>query len=430
MIFLSNPITVVLVGAGHRSEWYGKYTLEHPDEMKVVGVADPNPIRRESFQKLFGFPKENCFHDAEELTKRGKIADAVINGTMDNIHVSTSVPLMKAGYDILLEKPFALNQDEMWELYKAQQETGRKMMICHVLRYSPFYQAIHKEIADGKLGKIISIQASEYVSYHHMATCYVRGKWNSFKVCNSGMLLAKSCHDLDIIMWLMGKAPEAISSFGSLYYFRKEQAPEGSGTRCMVDCPYVDTCDYSAKSMYIDHPERWKSYVWTEFEGKENVTIEEKIASLKGENPAGRCVFKCDNDVVDHQTISLLFEDGSTGSFSMISGSGKDERTLHIVGTKAEIYGSFEDGEYTLRTIDPRPGCECTIEKKNPLNGLDSRGHGGGDWRLVEDFVKYVKGEKTSPSLTSLEDSIYGHQAVFLAEASRETGSIQAFKKV
>lgn len=427
---MKSPVTVILVGAGHRSEWYGKYALEHPDLMKVVGVADPNPIRREAFRKMFGFPEENCFRDAQELSEKGKIADAVINGTMDNLHVSTSIPLMKAGYDILLEKPFALSIEEMWELYRVQKETGRKMMICHVLRYSPFYQAIQKEIKDGVLGEIISVEASEYVSYHHMATCYVRGKWNSFEKCQSGMLLAKSCHDLDIIMWMMGKAPKMISSFGSLFMFRPENAPADSGTRCMTDCPYVDSCDYSAKSMYIDHPERWRFYVWTELEGKENVTIDDKIALIKGESPFGRCVYKCDNDVCDHQTISILFEDGTTGSFNMISGSGKDERKLHIVGTRAEIYGSFEDGEYYLRTIDTRPGCECRTEKKNPLLGLDTRGHGGGDQRLVEDFVKYVKGEATTPSLTSLEDSIYGHQAVFLAEESRETGMTKTFRKI
>lgn len=427
---MNKPVTVVLVGAGHRSEWYGKYALEHPDQMTVVGVADPNPVRRDAFRKMFSFPEENCFKDADELALRGKIADAVINGTMDNLHVSTSIPLMKVGYDILLEKPFALNEDDMWELYRVQKETGAKMMICHVLRYSPFYQAIHKELRDGNLGEIISVEASEYVSYNHMATCYVRGKWNNFKACQSGMLLAKSCHDLDIIMWMMGKAPKAIASFGSLFQFRKEKAPEGSGTRCMVDCPYVDTCDYSAKSMYIDHPERWRFYVWTELEGKENVTIEDKIALLKGESPFGRCVYKCDNDVVDHQSLSIQFEDGTTASFNMISGSGKDERKIHIVGTKAEIYGSFEDGVYTVRTIDTRPGCECHTAIKNPLEGLDTRGHGGGDQRLVEDFVKYVRGDKTSPSLTSLEDSVYGHQAVFLAEKSRETGMTQEFKKI
>ncbi|MBQ3079944.1 MAG: Gfo/Idh/MocA family oxidoreductase [Clostridia bacterium] len=426
----TKPVTVVVVGAGHRSEWYGKYSIDHPDEMQVVGVADPNPIRRREFQKLFHFPDENMFEDADALAKKGKIADAVINGTMDEMHVSTTIPLMRAGYDILLEKPFALTEEEMWELYGVMLETGRRVMICHVLRYAPFYQAVKEEILKGTLGKILSIQASEYVSYHHMSIAYVRGKWNSLKKCKSGMLLAKSCHDMDIIMWLMNKTPVSISSFGSLMYFTPENAPEGAGERCMADCPHVDTCVYSAKRLYIDHPDRWRFYVWTEFEGKENVTIEDKIRLMKEESPFGRCIFKCDNDVVDHQSAIIQFEDGATASMNMISNSGKDERTLHIVGSKAEIYGSFEDGFFTIRAIDPSPGIECTAKIVDPLSGKKAEGHGGGDHRLVQDFIRYVRGQETTPSLTSLSDSIYGHQAVFLAEKSRETGQTQTFKAI
>lgn len=423
----NSPVKAVIVGAGHRSEWYGNYALEHPNDMQIVGVADPNPIRREAFRKKFGFPEENCFENADELAKAPKFADAAINGTMDNQHVPTSIPLLRAGYDLLIEKPFALNEDEMWTLYRAQQETKRRVMVCHVLRYSPFYQSVHAEIARGTLGEILSVQASEYVSYHHIATCYVRGKWNSFEKCQSGMLLAKSCHDLDLIMWLKNVPPKRISSFGSRFLFRPEKAPEGAGKRCMVDCPLEETCDYSAKKMYIDHPDRWRFYVWTELEGKENVTLEDKIELIRNTSPFGRCVYACDNDVVDHQTLSIEFQDGATASMSMIGGSGKDDRTLHIVGTKAELYGSFDDGIYTVRAIDPAPDCEYQTRVVNPLEGIDRRGHGGGDLRLVEDFVKYVRGEETSPSLTSLEDSIYGHEAVFLAEKSRETGQTQTF---
>lgn len=423
------PVTVVLVGAGHRSQWYGLYSKKYPDEMKVVGVADPNPIRRREFQAEFDIPDKNLFESAESLTKKGKIADAAINGTMDDIHVSTSIPLMRAGYDILLEKPFALNEEDMRTLYRVKKETGRRIMICHVLRYANFYQAIHEEIRKGTLGKILSIQASEYVSYHHMSIAYVRGKWNNSEKCKSGILLAKSCHDLDIIMWLMGSAPQAISSFGSLMYYTADNAPEGAGTRCMVDCPHVDTCNYSAKRLYIDHPDRWRFYVWTELEGKDNVTIEDKIRLLKEDSPFGRCIFKCDNNVVDHQTIAIHFKNGATASMNMIAGTGKDERTIHIVGSKAEIYGSFEDGAFTVREIDPSPGMECRTRIVRPLAERVA-GHGGGDEKLVRDFVRYVKGLETSQSLTSLEDSIYGHQAVFLAEKSRESGQTQYFTAI
>lgn len=424
-----SPMRAVIVGAGHRSEWYAKYSLKHPDELQIAGVADPNPIRRDAFRSMFGFPEENCFDTAEALARAPKFADAAINGTMDDMHVQTSLPLLRAGYDLLIEKPFAINEAELWELYRAQQQTGGRVMICHVLRYAPFYQAVRSEIASGALGEIISIEQSEYVSYHHMATCYVRGKWSNFKACKAGMLLAKSCHDLDLMMWLKGGAPKSIASFGGRFLFRPEKAPKGAADRCM-DCPVECACDYSAIKMYIDHPERWRFYVWTELEGKPDATIEDKIALLKGGSPFGRCVYACDNDCVDHQTVSIEFMDGATGSFNMIGASGKDERTLHIVGTRAELYGSFEDGVYTVRSIDARPGAECSIRQVYPNEGLNAMGHGGGDHRLINDFVRYVRGEAVSPSLTSLEDSIYGHLAVFLAEKSRETGEIQHFPAI
>ena len=422
----NGPVTAVIVGAGHRSLWYGKYALQEPDKLRIVGVADPNPVRREYFARQFGIPEAGLFASAEELAAAPKMADAVINGTMDHQHVATALPLLAAGYDMLIEKPFAVNMEEMERLARAAKQYHNKVMICHVLRYAPFYQEMRRRVLRGDLGEITSIEAAEYVSYHHMATCYVRGKWRDSKACHAGLLLAKSCHDMDIIMWLKsGVKPARVASFGSIFEFRPERCPEGAGTMCMVDCPIEDRCVYSAKKMYIDHPDRWSFYVWDRLEHIERPTIEDKIAELKKpDNYYGRCVWKCGNDVVDHQNVAIEFADGSTASFILASGSGKDERTIHICGTRAEIYGSLEQGYFTVRSINPAPGCECDIEEVR----FDAQGgHGGGDQRLVVDFVEYLRGGEPSISLTKLDDSINGHMAVFLAEQSRQTGQVCAF---
>ena len=328
----NKPVTAIIVGAGHRAFVYSELAKVRPDLLKIVGVADPNPVRRKKAMEYFGFGEDMCFETAQELAEKGKLADTVINGTMDEQHIDTAVPLLEAGYDMLLEKPFAVNEKEMRYLVDVAKKNGSKVMICHVLRYAPFYSSIKKHILNGDIGDIISIEMCEHVSYHHMAVSYVRGKWASEKECHAPMLLAKCCHDIDIMMWLMSETkPTQIASFGGKYQFKPENAPENAGTRCLVDCPLVDECLYSAKRIYIDHPDRWSFYVWDALEGKENVTIEDKINLLKGDSPYGVCAFKSDNNVVDHQSVLVNFESGATGTHNMVGGSAEPRRNIHII---------------------------------------------------------------------------------------------------
>ena len=354
----NRPVKIIIVGGGHRSLTYAQLSKIENDKMEIVGVADPDENRRISIAKEFNIPEDKCFSSAEELSSVPKFADAVINGTMDHIHVKTSIPLLKAGYDILLEKPFAVNEDEARELVDFAAEYGRKIMVCFILRYAPFYRKIKDVILSGKIGRIISIQTNEYVSYHHMSTSHVRGKWNNSERCHSSMLLAKCCHDLDIMMWLMSETkPSLVSSFGCNMQFKPENAPENSGTRCLVDCPLSEECLYSAKRLYIDHPDRWSFYVWDALENIENPTLEDKIELLKT-SPYGICAYKSDNNVVDHQTVNVLFENGATGTHNMIGGTSRGTRTIFITGTKGTVEGDFESGKFTVSEIDPRPGCE------------------------------------------------------------------------
>lgn len=420
------PLKAIVVGAGHRALLYASYAVQHPDELQIVAVADPREARRRQFAQLHDLSASRCFETAEALAQEAKFADVVINGTMDHQHVPTSLPLLATGYHLLLEKPFATSEAEMWRLVRAAQEHERKVSICHVLRYTPFYAAIRQQVQEGVIGEILSVQTVEHVSYHHMAVGFIRGKWSRESECHSSMLMAKCCHDLDLIAWTKsGIKPRRVSSFGSNMQFLPEKAPLEAGTRCLVDCPIEEQCLYSARKHYIDHPQRWSFYVWECLEHIAQPTIEDKIHSLETDNPYGRCVWKCEMDVVDHQSVLIEFEDGSTATHNMIGGASKPSRSIHLVGTLGEIQGVFEERRFVVRHIDPRPGHEYSerivdLDVTGDMHGAFG-GHGGGDLRLVADFLRVVRGEPASISTTGLKDSITGHLLGFCADrAMRE----------
>ncbi len=417
MDMAKKPVTAIILGAGHRAMAYADFSLAHPDLLKIVGVADLDEYRRKMVQEKFGFSEEFCFESAEALAKAPKFADAVINGTMDEQHVETSIPLLEKGYDMLLEKPFAVNDEEMERLLEVVKKHNNKVMICHVLRYTPFYSTIKEKLISGAIGEVINIQTVENVSYHHLSTSFVRGKWGNSKKCHTSMLLAKCCHDMDIMMWLMSpNKPVTVSSVGSKLQFKEENAPENSGTRCLVDCPRVDFCRYSAKRLYLDHPDRWEVYVWRDLESIENPTEEDRRRVLI-EGDYGRCMYKCDNDVVDHQSVLVNFSNGATGTHNMTGGSAEPLRTIRIIGTKGEIYGEFENKFINVKIINPDPGKDYD-EEYIDLSNVSSEGHSGGDERLTSDFVRFIRGEEHSVSCTSIYDSVAGHKVIFLADES------------
>ncbi|MDF2815746.1 MAG: oxidoreductase domain protein [Paenibacillus sp.] len=409
----TGPVTAIIVGAGHRSLIYASYAEVHPDELQIVGVVDPDPIRRDRTAEKFGVSVEHRFETVQQLVSHGKIADTIINGTMDAQHVETTLPLLSAGYDVLLEKPIGTSQEEVLGLLEQAKLHGRKVMICHVLRYAPFYAEIRRRVQAGEIGDILNVQTAENVSYHHMAMGFVRGKWNSVEKCKSPMLMSKCCHDLDILTWMKsGSTPVSVSSFGGLSYFRPERAPEGAGTRCLLDCKIEESCTYSAKKHYLEQ-KLWGSYVWVHHHLGVVPTEEEQIESLRTDNPYGKCVWHSDNDVVDHQSVVVEFSDGSTATHNLMGGSSKPGRRIHLLGTLGEIEGFMEDGYFIVRHPDPRAGHEYKEEKVELNVSMDM--HGGGDLRLVEDFVRVIRGEAPSLSSTTLEDSIYGHLIGFAA---------------
>ena len=411
-------VTAVIMGFGDRGQIYASYALKHPEEFKIVGIVDPDPVKIAKAKKLYGIADENCFLNPEDFYKKEKFCDAVINATMDNLHIKTTLPLLDMGYDVLLEKPITSNKKELLALEKKAEKLGRKLMICHVLRYAPFYVKIKNILMEGKLGDIESIYCSENVWIPHVLASYIRGKWGSEKECGSGMLMAKCCHDTDLMVWLVGAKPIAVSSFGTRSMFTSAKKPQGAGTRCLTDCKIEGSCPYSAKKLYLEN-DLFPFLVWHNVNGKDwtEVTAEEKLRSLETDNPHGACAY-CDRDLVDHQTVSVLFDNGVTGTLNMVGGASRAGRELHIVCRNGEIEGFLEGNSFVVRTFDAAKG--EYIEEKIEITEDVSGAHSGGDLRLVGDFVATLAGRTPSVSCTSISDSVTGHMIVMAAETSRK----------
>lgn len=425
---MQKKVNAVIVGAGHRSLIYGDYALENPDRIQICAVAEPNPERRNHAAELFHLDEKDCYPDANALYASGVQADLVINGTMDRYHVETTLPALRAGYDVLLEKPICANREELKLLVDEARKRKSRVMVCHVLRYASFYREIKKRLVAGEIGRIINICSEENISYHHMAACYVRGRWARRDLCGSSILLAKCSHDIDLISWyLSGVAPVCAASFGGIKTFCPEGAPQGAGTRCLTDCQIEAECPYSARNNYLTK-NRWTPYVFGDREKRGDLTLDEKIESLKTDNPYGRCVYRCDNNVADHQTAMFQFEDGTVATHTL-NVSPKACRTVHIVGTNGEISGTMENNYFIVRRHSLAADRDYTEEKVEVAIDAGDR-HGGGDYHLMEDCVNVLSGMEPSVSYTDLEDSINGHLMVFAADEAMESGAGVKIEKI
>ncbi|MEG1154008.1 MAG: Gfo/Idh/MocA family oxidoreductase [Ruthenibacterium sp.] len=417
---MHQPVRIVVVGMGARATIYAQEALVHPDLFQIVGVVDVNPARVRAAQEKFQIPAKHCFSSVDDFLAAPRFADAIINGTMDLQHVSTTIPLLQNNYDVLLEKPFAVNRQEAAELFACAEATGKRVMVCHVLRYAPFYRRIREVIAAGTIGAVLNIQMSEQISFFHESVSYVRGKYALPEVCGSGMLLSKCSHDLDIMAWLMlGNRPRTVSSVGSLFQFQPSMAPKGAGTFCLTNCPIERECVYSARRLYLENPQRWVNNVWHD-SGCEQPSDAEKIQLLRDtSNPFGRCVYRCNLQIVDHQSLLIGFEDGATGTFSVNGGAAASARSLHITGTRGEISGTFEEACFSVSVIAPQEAGGKTVRTIDVSREQQNNAHGCGDQAIVKDFIALLTGKALSPCCTTLADSMVGHQLAFLAEASR-----------
>ena len=403
-------ITFAVMGLGNRGGVYTRTLLEFPEKAEIVAIADPRENCRITYNEMLHLPENRVFSSGEELLAQPRLADVMVICTQDAQHKDHAIAAMEKGYDLLLEKPISNTLQEVNEVEKTAARLGRKVILGHVLRYTPFYRKIKELLEEGAVGRILNLEAAEHVSCYHMAHAYVRGHWRR-KEDSSPIILAKCSHDMDLIHWLTGKKCLAVSSVGSLDFFTRENMPEGAPQRCADGCPAADTCPYHAQTFYLSRIPDWPT------KNMHPTPTVENIREILDTTRYGVCVFRQDNDVVDHQQVQLLMEDHVTVSFSLNAFHTRGTRTIRIGGTKGELWGDMNDKKVYLQ---PHGGDVTCYE----IDAV-SAGHGGGDAGLVKDMLAYFRGEPCSSSITTLEDSTESHYMAFAAEESRILGGQQ-----
>lgn len=402
----SAPLKVIVIGAGGRG-WlaYSQYGLKFPEELQVVGVAEPIPYRRERISKAFNIPEKYQFETWEHVFNVPKFADALIITTPDDLHYGPAMAGLEAGYHLLLEKAIAQTWNECNNILTLAEKKKSIVAICHVLRYTPYFRKIKEVLDSGQLGEIVSIQHLEPVERIHMSHSFVRGNWGNSKKATP-MILSKSCHDTDILRWLVGKPCTQVSSFGSLKFFNQRNAPEGATDRCTSGCKVESNCPYSAIKIYM------KDRTWLHHLKLEAVNDETIMRELRN-GPYGRCVFHCDNDVVDHQIVNIQFEDEITASFSMEAHTHYGGRRTRIFCTNGGLIG--DENTLTITSVSPSHQEVWDVSKAGKLVS----GHGGGDFGLVHDFVRAVSFNDPGQLTSTIQASMASHLMGFMAEESR-----------
>ena len=411
-------INVILIGAGLRGQAYTNI-MKGEGGFKVVGVAEPIKARREHIKNLHNIPDNMCFENWDQILAIPKFADVAIIATQDRKHYEPAMKAIKKGYNILLEKPVAPTPQECADIAQLASKKGVKVLVCHVLRYTPFFTKIKEFILKDKLGDIISIHHLEPVGNRYQSHSYVRGNWGNAEE-SANMLLAKSCHDIDIIQWLMDSKCTKVQSFGGLSYFTEKNAPEGAPDYCIEGCPHGEDCYYNAVKLYLDDKDnKWFRSAAT---NKVNPPDEDVEIALRT-TQYGKCVFKCDNDVVDHQVVNLEFENGAVASFNMCAFNKGGGRSLHVMGTKGELFG--DAGTDVINYYDFASRTNTVMHPYNEaVNNSLAGGHGGGDKGIVKALYKYLAEGYDDSWLSEIAVSVDNHMIVFAAEKSRLEGKV------
>ena len=407
---MMKPIKLLIVGAGNRGTGYATYARQHPEQVTVVGVAEPREYYRNQMANAYQIPAENVFADWKDALNCPQLADAAILATQDALHVEPAVALVNKGYHLLLEKPMAPNEADCRRIVEAALAANVLFAVAHVMRYTSYTQKLKSLLDSGIIGDIVSIQHLEPVGYWHFAHSFVRGNWRNERQ-SSPILLAKSCHDLDWIRYIMGTPCTSISSFGSLKHFRKEQQPADAADRC-VDCKIESQCPYSAKKIYVERVKR-NEYGWPLDVIVPEVTLENVEEAVRT-GPYGRCVYACDNDVLDNQTVNMLFEGNNTATFTMCAFTRMGDRRTSIFGTQGELYG---DGEQ-IRSTNFLNGQTEVVDTTLSDNSI-LQGHGGGDYGLMQRFVAAVAENDPGRILSGPDETLETHRMVFAAERAR-----------
>lgn len=412
------PVRVLVIGAGSRGSIYADYVARHPEQGVVVGVAELNPGRRRAFAERYALAPASVFSDWQEALNEPRFADVAVIATQDALHVGPSELAARQGYHLLLEKPMAPDEEGCRRIVAAAERHGVMLGVCHVLRYTAYTQGLKRVLEAGTIGEIVSVEHLEPVGFWHQAHSFVRGHWRN-EAESSPMLLAKSCHDLDWLSYVVGRPCLRVSSFGSLKHFRREEQPAGAADRCL-SCPSeVETrCPYSAPRYYLGQLEAgntgWPVNVVTP-----DPTPEVVMRALR-DGPYGRCVYSCDNDVVDHQVVNFEFSGGVTASFTMTAFTRARGRETRIFGTRGELRGDSEK----IQVYDFLTGTTSEVNNGVASDGSILSGHGGGDDGLMDHFLQAVRGQDPSLILSGLRETLESHLMVFAAEEARRHGGV------
>lgn len=409
-------IRAVVIGYGSRGAAYSSYSAKYPEELEITAVADPVENRRKYAKKLHNIPDERVFADWRELKTQPKIADFAIIATQDSQHLEPALEMIEKGYNLLLEKPMATTPADCKRITEAAERKGVKVIVCHVLRFTGFWLTLKNIIDSGEIGKVMSIIHLENVGNLHHSHSYVRGNWRRADE-STPMILAKCCHDTDLLQWLVGKPCKKVQSFGNLTHFVKENQPEGAPARCMDGCSHADSCFYNVQRIYFEGG----GLQWARpaVAGTVDNPTDEAVKEALLTGPYGRCVYDCDNDVVDNQTVNMEFEDGTTATLTM-SAFGQGGRYVRAFGTKGEVFMISGD-EFVVYSFANRT--ERRVKVTASGNTI-ADGHGGGDTGIMVDTVKFFSEGIASKSICDVRMSYISHLIAFAAEQSRMTGTV------
>ncbi len=427
-------VRLALIGAGQRGrDAYGAQALRHPDDARFVAVAEPTPERRVRFAAAHDVPAAHQFVSWEAMLGGPRLADAVVIATQDHDHVAPALAALAAGYDVLLEKPMATTLDDCVALVGAAERAGRMLQICHVLRYTDFFSRLHHIVQSGRLGDVVTVEHRENVAYYHMAHSFVRGNWGN-TARSSPMILAKCCHDLDILFWILGEPVARLSSVGTLRHLRPDGAPHPEvPPRCTDGCPVEDRCPFSAPGIYLDYrpfkdvarglglsadADLSGVLTWPMSALADGDLSRDAIRQALEAGPYGRCVYHCDNDVVDNQIVTMETEAGTSIALFMHGHSHQEGRTMRYDGTRATLEGRFMAFEQEICIHDHLTG---ETEVIHPEMAFD--GHGGGDEGLMLAFAAAVR-DGTQAPMTAARASLESHLLAFAAEQARIEGSV------
>ena len=420
---MNKKLKIAVAGLGGRGkDIYAQAQKQFPEDCEIVAIADIDPQKVDEVAKMYNLPESACFDSAESMLEEDKLADAMVIATQDRQHYAHAIPALNKGYHLLLEKPISPDMKEAAEIVRVANENQRTVIVCHVLRYSKYFKRL-KDMLDSKtIGDIVTVMGIENVGYWHQAHSFVRGNWRDSHT-TSPMILQKCCHDMDLLLWLTNKECKSVSSFGSLSIFKEEKAPEGAAKRCLDGCKVKEECPYDAEKIYITNKSTGILHKDKDAKGKDtwpygilthDLTKEGVLKAIK-EGPYGRCVYHCDNNVVDHQVVNLLMTDDSTISFTMTAFTNEISRYTKFMGTRGEIIADMAKNTILVQEFGKEPQL---IDMNKEIGKID--GHGGGDLLLVKEFIDIIgKGKEPDSSVTSIERSTESHYIAMAAEESR-----------